>query len=168
MVLSKNELLSALNQEVKLLLHLASKTEPKMLDYRPSPKQRSLLELLQYLTILGPIHMRAVLADSFDMQVWITAWKTGKATSSAMDFAATTAALAALTTAFAELLAPVTDDELRAEIELFGRKSTRGPMLVTLVLNHYSAYRMQLFLYLKAAGREELNTLNLWAGVDRF
>jgi hypothetical protein len=27
-------------------------------------------------------------------------------------------------------------------------------------------YRMQLFLYLKASGREELNTMNLWAGMD--
>jgi hypothetical protein len=28
------------------------------------------------------------------------------------------------------------------------------------------AYRMQLFLYLKACGREELGTMDLWAGVD--
>ena len=39
-------------------------------------------------------------------------------------------------------------------------------MLVNLVLCHYSAYRMQLFLYLKACGREELSTMNLWAGRD--
>jgi len=25
---------------------------------------------------------------------------------------------------------------------------------------------MQLFMYLKACGREELNTMNLWGGVD--
>jgi hypothetical protein len=25
---------------------------------------------------------------------------------------------------------------------------------------------MQLFLYLKACGRDELNTMNLWVGVD--
>jgi hypothetical protein len=25
---------------------------------------------------------------------------------------------------------------------------------------------MQLFLYLKSCGRDELNTMNLWAGVD--
>jgi hypothetical protein len=27
-------------------------------------------------------------------------------------------------------------------------------------------YRTQLFLYLKANGREELSTVNLWAGID--
>ena len=30
----------------------------------------------------------------------------------------------------------------------------------------YAAYRTQLFVYLKACGREELNTMNLWAGMD--
>jgi len=34
------------------------------------------------------------------------------------------------------------------------------------VLNGRAAYRTPLFLYLKACGREELSTVNLWAGVD--
>jgi hypothetical protein len=29
-----------------------------------------------------------------------------------------------------------------------------------------AAYRTQLFLYLKACGRHELSTVNLWAGAD--
>ncbi len=49
---------------------------------------------------------------------------------------------------------------------MFGRKTSRGAMIVSLVLCHYPAYRMQLFLYLKACGHEELSTLNLWAGMD--
>ena len=49
---------------------------------------------------------------------------------------------------------------------MFGRKSTRGSLLVNLVLSAYAAYRTQLFCYLKSCGREELNTMNLWAGVD--
>jgi hypothetical protein len=34
------------------------------------------------------------------------------------------------------------------------------------VLGQCAAYRTQLFLYLKACGREELNTMNLWVGMD--
>jgi hypothetical protein len=49
---------------------------------------------------------------------------------------------------------------------MFGRKATRGAFLVNTVLCGYAAYRTQLFVYLKACGREELNTLNLWAGMD--
>jgi hypothetical protein len=36
----------------------------------------------------------------------------------------------------------------------------------TLVLNGHAACRTQPFLYLKACGREELSTMNLWAGAD--
>jgi hypothetical protein len=49
---------------------------------------------------------------------------------------------------------------------MFGQKASRGLWIVRLVLSHYTAYRMQLFLYLKASGREELNTMNLWVGMD--
>jgi hypothetical protein len=111
MVLTKQELVASLQQEVRVFLHLASKVDSMKLDYRPTSKQRSTLELVQYMAIMGPIH-------------------------------------------------------LRAEIEMFGQKATRGLWIVRLVWCHYAAYRMQLFLYLKASGREELSTLNLWVGMD--
>jgi len=40
-------MIAALQQEVRILLHLADKVERSMLGYRPTPKQRSTLELLQ-------------------------------------------------------------------------------------------------------------------------
>jgi hypothetical protein len=49
---------------------------------------------------------------------------------------------------------------------MFGSKTTRGSLLVNLVISGYAAYRTQLFCYLKSCGREELDTMNLWAGVD--
>ena len=30
----------------------------------------------------------------------------------------------------------------------------------------HAAYRTQLFCYLKSCGRDELNTFNLWQGID--
>ena len=49
---------------------------------------------------------------------------------------------------------------------MFGRRESRGFHIAGLVLGGHAAYRMQLFLYLKANGRDELNTFNLWGGVD--
>ena len=54
MVLTKSELVALLQKEVRLLLHLTTKIDPDMLDYRPTPKQRSTIELLRYLTTSGP------------------------------------------------------------------------------------------------------------------
>jgi hypothetical protein len=64
------------------------------------------------------------------------------------------------------LLANYSENEFRSELAMFGEKASRGVWVVRMVLNHYAAYRMQLFVYLKAAGRPELNTMNLWVGVD--
>lgn len=168
MILTKVEFLSALRSEIRLILHLAAKIEPTQLDYRPSPSQRSTLDLVQYLTIMGPIHLRGVLAGTWTMESWRTAWQTGQATARTLALPAALDAIAQQPALFAELLGNSADDHLRAEIEMFGRRATRGALLVSLLLNHYAAYRMQLFLYLKASGHAELNTLNLWAGVDKF
>jgi hypothetical protein len=167
MVLTKDELITALEGEVRLWLHLISKVDPAKLDYRPAPKQRSTLELLQYMTIMGPIHLRGVLASTFELDAWRKAWTVGEAAAKVMNPEQVKEAIGKQPALFAELLGSYSDDGLRAEIEMFGSKSSRGAMIVSLVLCHYAAYRMQLFLYLKASGREELNTMNLWAGMDK-
>jgi hypothetical protein len=166
MVLTKDELINSLKGEVRILLHLASKVDPAKLDYRPTAKQRNMLELLQYMSIVGPIHLRAVKADVFDVDAWRNAWRTEEAVAKAMNLEEVKDAIGKHSALFAELLGSCSDADLRAEIEMFGYKASRGSMIVSLVLSHYAAYRMQLFLYLKASGREELGTMNLWAGID--
>ena len=166
MVLSKNELISALQHEVRILLHLASKLDSAKAGYRPSQKQRSILELLQYLAIMGPIHVRAIRANAFDLDAWRNMWRMEEAAAKAMNLEDVRDAIGKQAALFADLLGSCSDADLRAEIEMFGRKGSRGSMFVNLVLCHYVAYRMQLFLYLKASGREELGTMNLWAGMD--
>jgi len=162
MVLTKSELIASLQNEVRILLHLASKIDRARLDYRPTPKQRSTLELLQYLTMMGPAIVQSAKAGTFDMAAWTAA----EQAAAARDFDQTLAAIAAQTNAYATLLADLSDADLRAEIAPFGDKTTRGAFIVTWVLCGCAAYRTQLFLYLKACGRDELGTMNLWAGVD--
>ncbi len=162
MVLTKSELIGSLQHEVHILLHLAGKIDRATLGYRPTPKQRSTIELLQYLSIMGPELVKATKVGTFDPAVWTVAQKAAEA----RYFDQTLAAIAAHKDAYATLLAGFSDEELRAEIQPFGTKTTRGAFLVNLVLGGCAAYRTQLFMYLKANGREELSTMNLWAGVD--
>ena len=162
MVLTKSELIASLQNEVRILLHLASKIDRTKLDYRPTPKQRSTLELLQYLTIMGPALLQAAKAGTFDPASWTVAEQAAKA----RDFEQTLAAIGQHADAYPAVLADVSDADFRAEIEMFGMKTSRGFFIVNQVLCGCAAYRTQLFLYLKACGREELSTMNLWAGVD--
>jgi hypothetical protein len=162
MVLTKPELIASLQNEVRILLHLAGKIEPAMLDYRPTPKQRSTLELLQYLTIMGPALVRAAQAGDFDTAAWTAAENAAKA----RNFDQTVAALAAQREEYAALLGAMSDADFRASITMFGQDMSRGSFIVNMVLSGCAAYRTQLFIYLKACGRHELGTMNLWAGAD--
>ena len=162
MVMSRSELIASLQNEVRILLHLAGKVEASMLDYRPTPSQRSTIELLQYLTMMGPELIRAVRAGGFDGAAWTAA----EQRASSLSFEAVVAAIAAQTTIYADMLGDVPEAELRREIALFGGPESVGSTLVNQVLCGCAAYRTQLFLYLKACGRHELTTLDLWAGVD--
>jgi hypothetical protein len=163
MVLTKAELIFALQTEVRILLHLATKIDRSMLDYRPTPKQRSTIELLRYLSMMGPTMVTYAVTASTDHEIWSAA----KNAADARDFDQAVAAIADQADGYARQLADVSDADLRVEVDSFtGGKISRGALLATLVLGSCVAYRMQLFLYLKSCGREELGTMNLWAGID--
>lgn len=162
MVLTKAELIASLQNEVRILLHLAGKIEPAMLDYRPTPQQRSTLQLLQYLTMMGPALVKAAQAGTFDG----AAWGALEQKAFSRPLGPTVEAIAAQAQEYATLLGAMSDEDFRATIEMFGQKSSRGSFIVNNVLCGCAAYRTQLFLYLKACGRTELTTMNLWAGMD--
>ena len=160
--LTKDEVIAQLQKEVRILLHLAGKIDRSTLDYRPTPKQRSTIELLRYLMGMGPILVRSIKSGSFDVE----AWQAMTAKAKAADFDQVLAMIRAQESEYASLLASWTEADFRGSIELFGRTTTRGAWLLELVLNGCAAYRTQLFCYLKSCGREELSTSNLWQGVD--
>jgi hypothetical protein len=162
MVLTKEELISSLQNEVRILLHLAGKIDPKDIDYRPSPKQRSIIELLRYLSNMGPGLIPAIKTGAFDG----AAFQAASAAAAQMDLPTVLASIEKQSALYAETLGAFTEADFRGEIDMFGRKASRGSLIVNLVLCGFAAYRTQLFLYLKACGREELNTMNLWGGMD--
>jgi hypothetical protein len=162
MVLSKEELIGLLQNEVRILLHLASKVDPSKVDYRPTAKQRSTLELLQYLSIMGPKLVRFIKAGAFDMEDWGSAAAHAKTLT--LDQAV--AAIQKQSADYAEVLGGYSDADFRTVLDLFGAKSSRGAHIVYLVVGGHAAYRTQLFCYLKSSGRDELNTMNLWGGAD--
>ena len=162
MVMTKAELIGSLQHEVQVLLHLAGKIDRAHLDYRPTPKQRSTLQLLQYLSMMGPALLEVAQAGTFDPAAWTALEKSAET----RNFDETLAAIGAQRETYARLIGAISDADLRAEIAPFGEKSSRGVFIVSYVLCGCAAYRTQLFLYLKACGRQELSTLNLWAGRD--
>jgi hypothetical protein len=98
------------------------------------------------------------------MEIWMKADEASKA----RDFDQAVAAIEAQRDLYATLLGDLPESAFRAEVTDFeGNKTSRGAFIVNLVLCGSAAYRMQLFLYLKASGREDLDSSNLWSGVDQ-
>ena len=166
LVLTKEELIASLQSEVRILVHLAGKVDKAKLDYRPTPKQRSTLELLQYMAIMGPTQVAVIKAGVFNRAALSAAWSPVEAAAKDMNFDQAVAAIQEQSEEYAHIFSGWTEADFRGEIDVFGTKSTRGSLLVNLVLSGYAAYRTQLFCYLKSCGSEELNTMNLWAGMN--
>ena len=115
------------------------------------------------MTIMGPMLVQAAKSGGFDVATWTAA----KNDSDARDSDQTVAKLAGQSDEYARLLGDMSDADFRAEMTGFdGSQVSKGSFIVNLVLSGHAAYRTQLFLYLKANGREELSTYNLWQGVD--
>src|SRR5881296_1316082 len=93
MVLTKSELIDALRDEVRILVHLAGKIDRSMLDYRPTPKQRSTLELLQYMAIMGPTQLAVIERGVFDRPTLSGTWGPAEAAAARMSFDQAVAAI---------------------------------------------------------------------------
>src|SRR5215468_6026092 len=121
MVLTKSELITSLQDEVRILLHLANKVDRSQLDYRPTPKQRSTIELLRYLSVMGPMLVRYTMTGSQDPTLWADAAKAADA----RDFDQTRAAIAAQHDEYASLLDTAADADFRVEVDSMGKKVSR-------------------------------------------
>jgi hypothetical protein len=166
MVLTKEELIAAFQKELHIWAHLIGKVDPSKVDYRPSAKQRSVLELIQYMTVMGPAMTESIKGGEFTREAMGAIWGPRDAASKAMNWEQAVAAIGRQSDEMTRAIGGWSDADFRSEVNMFGNVTTRGAALVNMVLCGYAAYRTQLFLYLKAMGREELNTMNLWAGMD--
>ena len=131
MVLTKTELSAALHKEVRILLHLAGKLDITQLDYRPTSKQRSAIELLRYLSFMGPVLVATAKNGKFDPE----AWKAEIAAADNRNLEQNLAVIASLPDAYDRLLADMSDADFRAEMTGFdGAKVSKGAFIVSLVL----------------------------------
>jgi len=164
--MTKQQILDAIKEENKILTHLFSKIKSDQMQFSPGEKMRTLEELLRYISYAGSstIHwyhnqIQGVEDKNFFKNVVDKA--------AAMDINAFPDALDEQYKEIETLLANYSDDDLTTvKVKQFsGQKSQFGVAIVNSSLKYLTAYRMQLFLYLKL-GQPELNTYNCWMGID--
>lgn len=159
---TKDHLLNQLRHETKICKHLHSKLEAKHVDQKLGDNMRSTIELMRYLSCCGIVPAQSLVAND-----WSKAGDSIKEmdTMNADGFAK---AMDAQMAALEELLGGYSDADLASKQATmpWGTTVSLGEALVTTSLSFMTAYRMQLFLHLKAGGRSELTTANCWMGSD--
>jgi len=160
-MLTLDQLLASCAHETKVIQHLATKMPAGGLDYRPTEGQRSMLELMQYMTRMTAIPMTYANDGNWDRGVVM-----GKDTESVTPenfHAEMDRQMEILREEAAKLDGKSFDSPTHMP---WREPCTLGEFLVNAVIKTFPVYRMQYFLYLKSAGASELSSLQLWIGVD--
>jgi hypothetical protein len=163
-MITEQQFLDSCLNEIKIIKHLYGKVRPEILNYRPTEKQRSMLELLQYLSHFAKLEAGAIYK--------------GKAIANFQDAMKQAYQMAAdefvaemdkQAEDLKNIFSKITDAELAEPIDLFGRGQSqpRALWFLNLILKSLVAYKMQLFLYLKSCGASDIGTSNLWRGEDQ-
>ena len=158
---SKEQYIHSLRHETHICKHLFGKMPEGGLDYRPTPEQRSMLELLQYLTTAASVPVKAIVASDWStVGAQIEKSKELKVE----DFCA---AMDRQCQEVEKILAGISEEEmLDREAQTPMGPFKLGEALVNFPLKFMACYRMQLFLYLKSAGVSTLSKFNCWGGID--
>ena len=160
--ITKDELLHSFLRECDICVHLYHKIPAGSLSYRPTPGQRTLLELLQYMSYMTAGFVKMVVDGDREL------YKAGEdagATLNAQDFPAAMEEQKAL---IRQIFSTLSDERLsEGRVQMpWGEELSVGAGLLEFPYRCIVGYRMQLFLYVKAAGNSEISTANCWAGVD--
>jgi len=165
--MNKQQILDSVKEEHNILKHLFSKVKPEDLAYSPGEKMRTTDELLRYITYcaVATFNWYDVILSNKDKE---NAFQQYVDRAAEMDIQEFPQALDQQYTGIEAILNKYTDDDLKQKKvnRIAGNEYPFNEAIVTSCLRYLTAYRMQLFLYLKQAGQPELNTYNCWVGRD--
>lgn len=161
-MLGKDWIRDTLLQELDICVHLYGKIPEGGLDYRPTPAQRSTLELLRYLASCVTGGIRFCVDGDWEGYKAETA---RVAEMPAEDFPAAVERAKGLVVEWLDALDQEAIETGRATTPL-GEELSIEEALALIPVKWAVAYRMQLFLYAKQAGNEDIWTPNCWGGVD--
>ena len=155
---SIDDFIRQFRKETAICIRLFRNMPPGGLDYRPSPGQRSTLQLMRYLSFGPGNGTRKILAND---------WKAGKPTAELSkdvppsDFPRNMLRQAEEVECLIRIADPVAIRNVNHVLP-WGEVTKQAEALVNYPLNWLMSYRMQFFLYLKAAGAYTLATPDLW------
>lgn len=158
-MITKQQFIDSLVSELEIIKHLYTKIDANKLDYRPTEKQRSMLELLKYMGQMVSTGVQAQIAGSQDLYMELAKSQEGITYENFIEHMDSQIALVR------EKIGALTEEDMARVATVWGYTAPLSLRLMGLLKNAVG-YKMQLFLYIKACGNADIGTSNLWAGVD--
>lgn len=156
----KQQLLQNLQREIFLLKQLAPMIGENDLDFRPTEKMRSTLELMQYLSSIGSAMMRLFVKNDLNPEEWGKIREYRKSLTRE-NFKERLDEQMADIISYMEQISE--EDLVKKEVELPSKeKMILGTAIINAPIKWLAVYRMQLFMYLKMNGRHEISTKEAW------
>lgn len=160
--MNRTDFIDAAIRDINICKFLATKIPADKHDWRPTPGQRSVTELLQYLSRCGIGAALALMVGDW------SAADPHKADAAKVTVETFGAAMDRQADQIRELITGISQaDWDNKQLELPWKETVSVPrMLIEVQIKFLTAYRMQLFLYLKQMGVEGLGTVQVWGGSD--
>ena len=166
-MITKQEFIDSLCFELQVIRHLGEKVKIETFEFRPTTKQRSTHELLHFLCYIFGAAIDNVKESSLAVpDNWKSAAEKWKSQLPEVTLENFSELIKIQEDHIQNVVGAMSETELGESITLYGRERTRAMHLLNGPLKWASAYKLQLFMYLKMNGQEHLNTMNLWAGMD--
>lgn len=159
-MITKEQYLGILGNEFRIIKHLAEKIKPEQLTHKPTEPQRNMQELMTYLTQIFISGVEGIITgdgSAYKKYLGVGEPATLENFAEMMD------------KEFAEvekLINSLSEEDMETEVNMWGRNQSKALHLMGM-LSIAAAYKMQLFLYMKQSGTENIGTMNLWAGMDQ-
>jgi len=161
----KKQLLFNLERELELLKQIAPLIEERDLQFRPTEKVRSTLELMQYLSGVGATMMRWFVKNDLTPEEWLKIREYRKT----VNIGNFRDRIDEQIKQIREYMDMIPEEELfTKEVELPSKeKMLLGNAIINAPIKWLAAYRKELFLYLKMNGRHDISTKEAWTILDK-
>lgn len=158
----KEQLLSSLIKELQICKRLSTKIPPDQLNFRPKEGLRSTLELLQYLSWCGSgMLLFWTQKDEADFRTYI-----GKIIGASKDMKASDflTAMDSQIETVSRIINSFEESDLEEHEILFpwGAKGKLKEGILETSIKWTTAYKLQLFIYLKLCSDQKLGTPDAW------
>jgi len=162
-MITKEQLAEAMARECDIAVHLFSKLPPEAYEYRPTPGQRTTTELLRYLSICGIAGLTCMRENNWKLFSEVFGSRVKE-----MPPEGFPAAMEQQKNEIQAFFAGLTEEALATQDSALpgGGPMPLGAAILNGPAKWLPAYKMQLFLYAKAAGADQLKTSNAWRGTD--